>query len=57
MWATWDGIIAGKIFQTFVTGGEFPALSVLNNCFARLASFIRNSTTIKIVPNTGGKRE
>jgi hypothetical protein len=58
MWATGDGIIAGKIFQTGVTDGAHAgSISVV--ClwsFSTLAGFSRSTAAIKIVPNTGGRK-
>jgi hypothetical protein len=59
MWATGDGIIAGKIFQTSVTDGAHAgSISVV--ClpgFHDLCGFSRSTPAIKIVPNTGRRRQ
>jgi hypothetical protein len=58
MWATGDGIIAGKIFQTGVTELAIDdSLSCgVYSGLQYLAGFTRRAAAIKIVSNTGRRK-
>jgi hypothetical protein len=51
MWATWDGIIAGKIIQTGVTDGAVACSNDVDVYFPAQAVSPQNRAAIKIAWN------